>query len=76
MVLQRLNKIAIQATAQMASGKEAVGLSRVHTYESKCNLPFRDNCLFMVEAGSYCNANPKLVAGKYKITMGVEKAIY
>ena len=33
------NKIAIQATAQMAADKEAVSLSRVHMYESKCILP-------------------------------------
>ena len=33
------NKISIQARAQMAADKEAVGLSRVHEYESKCNLP-------------------------------------
>ena len=31
--------IAIQATAQMAADKEAVGLSRVHMYESRCILP-------------------------------------
>ena len=42
----RFNKIAIQARAQMAADKEAVGLSRVHMYESKCILPLRDNCLF------------------------------
>ena len=41
-----LNQIAIQATAQMAADKEAVGLSSVHIYESKCILPLRDNCLF------------------------------
>ena len=34
-----LNKIAIQATAQMAADKEVVGLSRVRMYESKCILP-------------------------------------
>ena len=34
------NKIAIQPTAQMAADKEAVGLSRVHMYESKCILPY------------------------------------
>ena len=44
--LTRFNKIAIQARAQMAAVKEAVGLSRVHIYESKCILPLRDNCLF------------------------------
>ena len=30
------NKIAIQAAAQMDADKEAVGLSRVHIYASKC----------------------------------------
>ena len=40
------NKIAIQATVQMAADKEAVGLLRVHTYESECILPLRDNCSF------------------------------
>ena len=30
-----LNKIAIQARAQMAADKKADGLSRVHMYESK-----------------------------------------
>ena len=35
-LLTRFNKIAIQARAQMAADKEAVGLSRV----------LRDNCLF------------------------------
>ena len=33
--LTRCNKIAIQATAQMAADKEAIGLSRIHTYQSK-----------------------------------------
>ena len=32
MTLTRFNKIAIQATAQMAADKEAVGLSRVDTH--------------------------------------------
>ena len=41
----RFNKISIQATAQMAADKEAIGLSRVHMYESKCILPLRANCL-------------------------------
>ena len=38
------NKISIQARAQMAADKEAVGLYklRVHTYQSKCNMPLRD----------------------------------
>ena len=31
----RFNKIAIHARDQMAADKEAVGLSRVHMYESK-----------------------------------------
>ena len=44
--LIRCNKIAIQTTAQMAADQETVGLSRVHMYESKRNLPSRDNCLF------------------------------
>ena len=39
--LTRFNKIAIQARAQMAADKEAVGLSRVHMYESKCILHLR-----------------------------------
>ena len=38
----RFNKIAMQATAQMAAYKEAVGLSRVHMYESKFLLPYED----------------------------------
>ena len=45
--LTRFNKSAIQAIAQkMAVDNEAVDLSRVHTYQYKCNLPLRDNCLF------------------------------
>ena len=40
------NKTAIQAPAQMTAGKEAVGLSRVHMYESKCILSLLDKCLF------------------------------
>ena len=43
--LTRFNKIAIQATGQMAGDKEAIGFSRVHMYESKFVLPLRDNCL-------------------------------
>ena len=43
--LTRFDKIAIQARAQMAADNEAVGLLRVHMYESKCILPLRDNCL-------------------------------
>ena len=42
----RFNKIPIQARAQMAADKEAVGLSIVHMYESKCVLPLRDYCLW------------------------------
>ena len=42
--LIRFNNIAIQARAQMAADKEAVGLYklRVRTYQSKCNMPLRD----------------------------------
>ena len=36
--LNETNKIAIQATAQMAADKEAVGLSRVYMYQYKCIL--------------------------------------
>ena len=36
--LTRFNKIAVQAIAQMAADKEAVGLSRVNMYKSKCIL--------------------------------------
>ena len=36
--LTRLNKIAIQGTPQMAADKEAICLSRVHSYYSKGNL--------------------------------------
>ena len=41
-------KIAIQARAQMAADKEAVGISTVHMYESKSRpiLPQEANCLF------------------------------
>ena len=41
--LTRLNKIATQATYQMAADKEAVGLSRSHLYESKCKTVFKHN---------------------------------
>ena len=41
------NKIAIQARAQMAADKEAVGLSRVHMYESKCILTRYLSILFL-----------------------------
>ena len=38
--LTRFNKNAIQGTPEMmAADKEAVGLSRVNAYYSKCNLP-------------------------------------
>ena len=37
--LTRFNKIAIEATAQMASGKGAVSLSTVYSYYSTCSLP-------------------------------------
>ena len=43
--LTRMNKIAMQAAAHMAADTEAVGLSRVHVYESRCILRLRDNCL-------------------------------
>ena len=36
--LTRFNKIATQARAQAAADNDAVGLSRVHMYESKCIL--------------------------------------
>ena len=42
--ITRFNNIAIQARAQMATDKEAVGLSKVHMYESKCIMPLQDNC--------------------------------
>ena len=32
-------KIAIQGAHQMAVDKEAISLSRVYSYYSKCNLP-------------------------------------
>ena len=35
----RFNKIAIQGTRQMAVDKEAISLSRVYSYYSKCNIP-------------------------------------
>ena len=38
--LTRFNKIAIQGAPQMAVDKEAISLSRVYSYYSKCNLPF------------------------------------
>ena len=37
--LKRFNKIAIQGAPQMAVDKEAISLSRVYSYYSKCNLP-------------------------------------
>ena len=45
-MLTRFNEIAIQARVQMDAHKKAVGLSRVHMYESKCSLLLRDNRLF------------------------------
>ena len=45
-ILARFNTIAIQATGQMVGDNEAVGLSRVHMYDSKCILPLRENCIF------------------------------
>ena len=38
-ILTRFNKIAIQGAPQMAVDKEAISLSRVYSYYSKCNLP-------------------------------------
>ena len=37
--LTRFNKIAIKGTPQMAVEKEAISLSKVYSYYSKCNLP-------------------------------------
>ena len=37
--LTKFNKIAIQGAPQMAVDKEAISLSRVYSYYSKCNLP-------------------------------------
>ena len=37
--LTRFNKIAIQGAPQMAVDKEAIRLSRVYSFYSKCNLP-------------------------------------
>ena len=37
--LTRFYKIAIQGAPQMAVDKEAISLSRVYSYYSKCNLP-------------------------------------
>ena len=37
--LTRFNKIAIQGAPQMAVDKEAISLSRIYSYYSKCNLP-------------------------------------
>ena len=36
--LTRFNKIAIQGTPRMAVDKEAISVSRVYSYYSKCNL--------------------------------------
>ena len=38
--LTRFNKIAIQGTPQMAVDKEAIRLSRVYSYDSKCTCPY------------------------------------
>ena len=35
----RFNKIAIHGAPQMAVEKEAISLSRVYSYYSKCNIP-------------------------------------
>ena len=37
--LRRFNKTAIPGTPQMAVDKEAISLSRVYSYYSKCSLP-------------------------------------
>ena len=37
--LTRFNKIDIQGSSQMAVDKEAISLSSVYSYYSKCNLP-------------------------------------
>ena len=37
--LTRFNRIAIQGAPQMAVDKEAISLSRVYSYYSKCNIP-------------------------------------
>ena len=37
--LTRFNKIAIQGAPQMVVDKEAISISRVYSYYSKCNLP-------------------------------------
>ena len=47
-ILIRFNKIAIQARAETAADKEAVGLSRVHMYESKCILPLNEIIVYSV----------------------------
>ena len=39
-ILTRFNKIAIQGTPQMAVDKEAISLSRVCSYDSKCTCPY------------------------------------
>ena len=38
--LTRFNKIAIQGTPQMAIDEEAISLSRVYSYDSKCTLRY------------------------------------
>ena len=37
--LTRFNKITIQGTHQVTVDKEAINLSRVYSYYSKCNMP-------------------------------------
>ena len=44
--LTRFNNIVIEGTPQTAADKEAISLSRVKSYHSKCNPPLRDICLF------------------------------
>ena len=38
--LTSFNKIAIQRTPQMAVDKEAISLSRVYSYDSKCTCRY------------------------------------
>ena len=38
--LTRFNKIAIQGTLQMAVDKEAISLSRVYSYDSRCTCRY------------------------------------
>ena len=48
------------STSEMAVDKEAVGLSRVHMYESKCILPLRDNYL-LCSYWYYWNVHNQLI---------------